>query len=397
VPEPRGPTVADIFRDGFPAYVQVHGPLPGEHYKAADAIRGCRTARMGGHVYACDACGHEHITYNSCRNRHCPQCQALARAHWVQKRMEELLPVPYFHVVFTIPAELNPFALRNKRAVYAILFHAVSETLLELARNKKHLGASIGFIAVLHTWGQNLMDHPHVHCVVPGGGIKNGAWVHGKGGFLFPVQVMGALFRGKFMAYFKKAVADRTIGFHGALAAYQNQGAYQNLLDALYATDWIVYAKPPFAGPQAVLKYLGSYTHRIAISNRRIRALEEGRVSFSWRSYADGNAVKTMTLTVPEFIRRFFLHVLPTGFRRIRYYGFLGNRARKTMLPLCRQALGAPAPETGKNEPPQTWVELCIQLTGTDPTICPICKTGRLKPAREISRAPPETTITYAA
>lgn len=384
------PTVADIFRQGFEGYCAEHRLLPADHYKAANAIMACRTAHLGGHVYRCDACGHEHIAYNSCRNRHCPQCQALARASWVQARMDELLPVPYFHAVFTLPPNLNPFALRNKKAFYALMFRAVSETLLELAGDKKRLGAAIGFIAILHTWGQNLMDHPHIHCVVPGGGLKNGRWKPCRTKFLFPIRVLSALFKGKFMAYFRQAVAENTIQRHGKLAEYNNPIAYHSLMDRLYAQDWVVYVKPPFAGPKAVLKYLGSYTHRIAISNRRIFSVEAGNVSFTWKDYTQNNARKVMTIPIQEFIRRFMLHVVPKGFVRIRHYGFLGNRTRNKAIETCRKALGVQRPVA--DEPldrSRSWVDICIRLTGNDPTFCPICGRGHLKPFREIAKASP--------
>jgi len=390
-------TVAAIFNQGFEDY-RSNQLLPIEHYKVANAIMACRTASLGGHVHKCDTCGHEHIAYNSCRNRHCPQCQALARAAWVEARMEDLLPVPYFHVVFTIPSELNPFALRNKEAFYPLMFKAVSETLLELAKDKKRLDAVMGFIAILHTWGQNLMDHPHIHCVVPGGGLQGNRWIHCKKRFLFPIPVMRTLFRGKLMAYFKKAVRDGDIQFHGTLEQYKNPIAFKTLLDNLYTQDWVVYVKPPFAGPKAVLKYLGSYTHRIAISNSRIISVKEGKVTFAWKDYADNNARKTMTLTLSEFIRRFLFHVVPKGFVRIRYYGFLGNRARKASITVCRKALGVRIkPETSHQTEKPSWVDVCIKLTGNDPTLCPMCETGHLKQIREIAASPPTYKSAKAA
>ena len=350
----------------------------------------CRTANLGGHVYQCDSCGHEHISYNSCRNRHCPQCQALARAAWVQARMDDLLPVPYFHAVFTIPSELNPFALRNKEVFYSLMFKAVSETLLELAKDKKRLGAIIGFIAVLHTWSQNLMDHPHIHCVVPGGGLLDHQWKSCKRKFLFPIQVLSALFKGKLMAFFKKAVADGDIQFHGDLTEHKDPIAFKPLMDDLYAKDWVVYVKPPFAGPKAVLKYLGSYTHRIAISNRRIISMKDGVVSFTWKDYVHGNARKVMHLPTSEFIRRFLLHVVPLGFVRIRHYGLLGNRTRKNSIAECRKALGVrKPPEDERQVVSRSWVDICKQLTGNDPTLCPICGKGHLKISREIKASPP--------
>jgi hypothetical protein len=297
--------LADVFRVGFREYAAQHAPLPAQHYKVVNALLSCHTSLLGGHIYRCEECGHEKISYNSCRNRHCPSCQGTARAQWVDNRMKELLPVPYFHVVFTIPSELNPFALRNKKAFYNILFKAASETLLTLAEDPKYLGAAIGFFAILHTWGQNLLDHPHLHCVVPAGGLAadGSRWKkipYGK--FLFPVKVMSALFRGKFLDFFKAAVRDKEILFHGVLEKYQDHGEFRALLDTLYNNPWVVYAKPPFAGPNAVLKYLGHYTHRIAIANSRLVDITDTHVSFKWkdavRSAARGGSSRIVKFCV---------------------------------------------------------------------------------------------------
>jgi predicted RNA-binding Zn-ribbon protein involved in translation (DUF1610 family) len=333
--------IADVFRAGFSSYCKEFGPIPKEHYDVANAITSCHTAIMGGHVYHCESCKNELISYNSCRNRHCPSCQAAARATWVEKRTGELLPVPYFHVVFTVPSQLNPFALRNKVILHSILFKAASETLLELGRDNRHLGAKTGFISILHTWGQNLLDHPHLHCIVPGGGLNDDSWVQSKSdNFLFPVAVIAALFRGKFMDYFKEAIKSGEIVFHGSLKLFeQDLNRLQNLISYLYTIDWVVYVKPPFGGPEAVIKYLGRYTHRIAIANSRILSLTDTHVTFRWKDYADGDKQKEMTLTISEFIRRFLLHVVPKGFVRIRYYGFLSTRTRKNNLQLCRDQL----------------------------------------------------------
>lgn len=387
--------LSDVFRVGFADYCSKERVLPLEHYKVANAIMSCHTAAQGGHVYYCGHCGHEAITYNSCRNRHCPSCQAAARAEWVDNRVEELLPVPYFHVVFTVPSELNPFALRNKQVFYNILFKAASETLRALAEQKKYLGADIGFIAVLHTWGQNLMDHPHLHCVVPAGGLSDdrSQWKSTPyKDFLFPVKVVSQLFRGKFLDLFRKAVDNKEILFHGTLQQYEaNPKAYRRLVDSLYKTEWVVYTKAPFGGPETVLKYLGRYTHRIAFSNSRITELTEETVSFKWKDYADNDRVKVMSLSHGEFIRRFLLHVLPTGFVRIRYFGFLGQAVKKERLQLCRELLGVlPLPGTIKKEDTtDTNVETRIEEI-PDKKVrwqCPICKTGHLILYREILRS----------
>ena len=306
--------IADVLKIGFARYEQTHHPLPPDQYKVVNAITACRTAVLGGHIDRCDHCSHERISYNSSRNRHCPKCQALARAQWVEQRMSDLLPVPYFHVVFTLPNQLNAFALRNKKAFYTLFFQAVSETLQTFAQDPKHLGAEIGFFTILHTWGQNLLDHPHIHCVLPGGGLINGSkWKSCKTNFIFPVKAMAALFKGKMVDYFKTAVENGVIECFGTLEPFKDKVTFKTLIDTLYKTDWVVYAKPPFAGPQAVLKYLGRYTHRVEIGNSRIVALSDKTVSFLWKDYADGNKQKTMTLSIVEFIRRFLLHVIPKG------------------------------------------------------------------------------------
>jgi hypothetical protein len=379
--------VADVFRIGFADYNSAFGPLQPDHYKAADAIMACRTSLLGGHIDRCDHCNHERISYNSCRNRHCPKCQALLRAQWVEHRISDLLPVHYFHVVFTIPEHLNAFALRNKKAFYSIFFQAVSETLQAFAHDEKYLGGEIAFFAVLHTWGQNLMDHPHIHCVIPGGALmENGCWKHCPKNFLFPIKPLSVLFKGKLLDYFKKAIETGDIELCGNLQQYKNLPVLQALIDTLYKTQWIVYVKPPFAGPKAVIKYLGRYTHRIAISNNRLVSMDEKNVAFKWKDYADGNRQKIMPLTIVEFIRRFMLHVIPTGFVRIRHYGFLSNRSRKVKLLECRKALGVkPVEQENSNEKQSRhWYDLVIQLTGVDPMICPVCKIGHMKKYKEI-------------
>jgi len=332
--------VADIFRENLDKI----GKISPEKWKVVNALISCRTAQLGGHVYRCDNCGHEIIAYNSCRNRHCPKCQGLARAKWLDNRMKELLPVEYFHVVFTIPDILNRTALCNKEVVYDILFRAVKETLLEASLNPKNIGARIGFLTILHTWGQNLLDHPHIHCVVPGGGLSDDgcSWISSKKGFLVSVKVLAKLFRGKFLDYLKRAFQDHKLHFYGENKELEMPRKFQKLIDQAYAKEWVVYVKKPFSGPKQVLQYLGKYTHRVAISNHRIIDVKDGRVIFKWRDYKDGNRMKTMSVSVEEFMRRFLLHVIPKGFVKIRFYGLLSNRNKKEMLIKCRELLHDP-------------------------------------------------------
>ena len=392
--------VADVFRKGFSNYCEEYGPLPKEHYRVANAMMSCHTAVMGGHVYCCDSCGHELISYNSCRNRHCPSCQGAARAQWVEKRIEELLPVPYFHVVFTIPLQLNPFVLRNKELCYTILFKAASETLLELAKDPRLLGAKNGFISVLHTWGQNLLDHPHLHCIVPNGGLNDDQWIAGKNqDFLFPTDVVITLFRGKCMSYFKEALLHGALLLHGELQLYENSNAQlQTLIDKCYAVKWNVHLEPPFGSPEQVVKYIGRYTHRVAISNNRIVALTDTEVTFRWKDYADKSRTKKMTLTHSEFIRRFLLHVLPKGFVRIRYYGFLGSRVRKQSLQFCRDQLCS-RDDVYRHESHQHNVAMlvCEPVTTKNGFICPHCGKGRMQKQRELFSTIQTESITSAA
>jgi hypothetical protein len=372
--------VADVFRDHGDAFLDRYGDtLSPERRRALRDIAACRTEALGGHVEECDRCGHQRIAYNSCRNRHCPKCQATAAAQWMEAREAELLPVEYFHVVFTLPPALAPIALQNPREVYNILFRAAAETLQQIAADPKHLGAEIGFLAVLHTWGQNLQHHPHVHCVVPGGGLSldGSHWVACRPGFFLPVRVLSRVFRGKFLALLGKVFDQGRLSFHGKLGVLADVGEFQRRLTASAQTEWVVYAKPPFGGPERVLKYLARYTHRVAISNRRLVALEDGEVQFQWKDYAHGGGPKTMTLKAIEFIRRFLLHVLPSGFVRIRHYGFLANRVCREKLALCRALLRVETtPEPVAPEPaaaPQETVE------GQAVTkVCPSCGVGRM-------------------
>ena len=306
------------------------------------ALASCRSAALGAHRLACDHCGHNQVAYNSCRNRHCPKCQAGARGEWLEARRADLLPVGYFHVVFTLPASLAQLAWQNKRVMYEALFCASAETLQEIAADPKHLGAKIGFLAVLHTWGQNLLHHPHVHCVVPGGGLAadESRWVACRANFFLPVRVLSRVFRGKYLARLRQAYRRGELSFHGDLARHASPAAFEAWLKQSYLTDWVVYAKPPFGGAEQVLKYLARYTHRVAISNDRLLSMEGDQVTFRWKDYARGQRWRTMTLAATEFIRRFLLHVLPSGFMRIRHYGFLANCHAQAKLDVCRRLLG---------------------------------------------------------
>src|SRR3989449_4677735 len=341
--------VADVFRRYGEAYRQKHGAsMSTGQRRVMTAIEVCRTAALGGHLEQCDECGHQRICYCSCRNRHCPKCQSLARAEWIEKRQSELLDCEYFHVVFTIPEQIAAIAYQNKELVYGILFRATAETLRTIAADPKHLGAEIGFFAVLHTWGQNLLHHPHLHCVVPGGGISadGSRWISCRPGFFLPVRVLSRLFRRLFLEDLDKAFHSGKLRFFHSLEALQNPQEFDRYLAPVRKAEWVVYAKPPFAGPQQVLDYVGRYTHRVAISNNRLLHMEQDRVTFQWNDYRHNQRQKTMTLSAEEFIRRFLIHVLPEGFQRIRYYGFLGNRYRQQNRARCRQLLAMTAPES---------------------------------------------------
>jgi hypothetical protein len=382
--------VADIIRGHGEAFLGAYGDtLSPEQRRALIDLPRCRTAALGGHVEECEQCGHRQVAYNSCRNRHCPKCQANAAARWVEARAAELLPVPYFHVVFTLPAALAPIALQNPRVVYDLLFRAAAETLLQIAADPEHLGAGIGFLAVLHTWGQNLQHHPHVHCVVPGGGLAPDGprWVSCPDGFFLPVKVLGRVFRGKFLAGLRAAFDRGKLAFHGRLAALADADGFGRRLSATTRADWVVYAKPPFGGPEQVLKYLARYTHRVAISNHRLLDLEGGRVRFRYKDYARGGKRRTTELTASEFLRRFLQHVLPTGFVRIRSYGFLANRCRREKAALCRELLGAPA--TSEGEPPCCGDGPAVGITPVRClTLCPACGEGRMVVIAEVPPAP---------
>lgn len=334
--------VADIIRKAGNSFIEKNRQhLSWPHLKVLKAIRDCRTASLGGHLDRCSRCGHQAISYNSCRNRHCPKCQTSAREQWLTKRSEDLLPVPYFHLVFTIPHELSALALQNKKAVYGLLFRATAETLLEIGADPKHLGAELGFLSILHTWGQSLQHHPHIHCVIPAGGLApdGSCWIRSPPGFFLPVRVLSAVFRGKFVDGLKRLFRRGKLGFHGSLRNLAQPKLFRSFLRQLFRQKWVVYAKRPFGGPKYVLQYLARYTHRVAISNHRLIAFEDSKVTFRWKDYAHGNKKRKMTVTADEFLRRFLLHVLPRGFVRIRSFGFLANRCRATKISLCRTLL----------------------------------------------------------
>ena len=377
---PVGLEVADIFRQVGPAYRAEHaGALSLGQRRVMSAIEQCRTAALGGHVEQCDSCGHQRIAFNSCRNRHCPKCQSLVRAQWLEDRQTELLPVEYFHVVFTVPQEIAAIAYQNKTVVYDILFRATAETLRTIAGDAKHLGAEIGFIAILHTWGQNLLHHPHLHCVVPGGGVApNGErWISCRPGFFLPVRVLSRLFRRLFIAQLQLAFDHGELQFFNSLEALSNRVAFAKHLAPATRAEWVVYAKPPFGGPKQVLEYLGRYTHRVAISNNRLREFSDGAVTFAWKDYRHESRNKTMRLDAHEFIRRFLLHVLPSGFQRIRHYGLLANRYREVRLNQCRDLLAAPAPAVVPLDA-EDYRDRYQRLTGVSLRDCPHCGHGQM-------------------
>jgi hypothetical protein len=375
-----GPEVADIFRRYGAAYRESHGAsLCIAQRRVMSAIELCRTAALGGHVERCDYCDHQRICYNSCRDRHCPKCQSLARAQWLDDRRSELLDTQYFHVVFTIPQSIAAIALQNKEIVYGILFRAASETLRTIAADPKHLGAQIGFFAVLHTWGQALFHHPHLHCVVPGGGISPDGtrWISCRRKFFLPVLVLACLFRRLFLDYLRKAFDAGDLQFFSSLESLRTRDAFLRHIAPIQKKDWVVYAKRPFAGPEQVLKYVARYTHRIAISNNRLLDIDDGKVQFRWKDYRNGHRQKTMTLGADEFIRRFLLHVLPDGFQRIRYFGFLANRYRAEKLALCRQLMQM-SPPTATRKVSMDYRDRYEVLTGVSLKTCPLCRCGTM-------------------
>ena len=388
--------VADLIRAAGPAFIERSRTwLTRLHLKVLTAIERCRTAALGGHLDECTHCGHRAISYNSCRNRHCPKCQANARDLWIEARSRELLPTRYVHIVFTVPHELAPLALQNKKVVYDLLIRTSAETLLAIARDSRHLGAEIGFFSVLHTWNQKLEHHPHVHCVVPAGGLApdHTRWITPRYQFFLPIGVLSRVFRGKFVAGLRQALAKGELGFHGTLKPLARPKVFSSFLRQLFRQDWVVYSKRPFGGPQHALRYLGRYTHRVAISNHRLVSLVDDKVTFRWRDSAHKNKQRLLSLPVEEFLRRFLLHVLPKGFVRIRHFGFLSTRKRAALLPLCFQLLGAAVQQ------PTTRTDAAQEHTAVWPCPCcggPMRMLERLSAAQLRLRSPPEP-LTYAA
>jgi hypothetical protein len=357
--------VADIIRAAGKDFIEKQRSwLTGLHRKVLSAIERCRTAALGGHRDRCSRCGHiVAISYNSCRNQHCPKCLNNARKKWLSARQRELLAVPYMHLVFTLPHTLSSLVLHNKKLLYSLLFRASAATLLEIAADPKHLGAEIGFFSVLHTWGQNLLHHPHLHCVIPAGGLapNHKSWVRPKYRFFLPCGVLRRVFRGKFISGLKRAFGNGELCLPGELQSLADWKAFHSFLRTLHQHQWVVYAKQPFGGPNHVLNYLARYTHRVAISNHRLVALSDGKVTFRWKDYAHGSQQKLMTISIEEFLRRFLLHVLPSGFVRIRFFGFMANRRRVSLLPLCESLVGPnlqrePSSEASKAIKQPTWI-----------------------------------------
>ena len=379
--------VADVVRQyGAASLARYGSTVSPEPHRALRAMAVCRTAALGGHATQCEQCGHGEITYNSCGNRHCPKCPGRVQAAWLAAREAELLDVPYVHVVFTLPHLLSPLALQNPRVMYTLLFQAVAETLLTVARDPHHLGADIGFLAVLHTWGQTLHHHPHLHCVVPGGGLSPDGtqWRACRPTFFLPVRVLSRVFRRLFLTGLPQAYTAGALTLEGRCHPLTEHARWQQFLNPLRATEWVVYAKPPVGGPGPVLKYLARYTHRVAISNRRLLALADGRVTFRWKDYAHGNRHRLMTLDAVEFIRRFLLHILPAGFQRLRHYGLLANRGRQAKLKRCRVLLQQPVSATPPVSPDTTAAPAPDQPAA----VWPACQRGRISWVETLRRPP---------
>jgi hypothetical protein len=354
--------VADIIRRAGSRFIERYrGSLTWAQLKALRAIERCRTAALGGHRDQCLRCGHQVISYNSCRNRHCPKCQTNAREKWLLARRRELLPVCYFHLVFSLPHSLVPLVWQNKKLLFSLLFETSAATLLEVAADPARLGAEIGFLSILHTWGQTLQRHPHIHCVVSGGGLSpdHEGWIRSPPNFCLPVRVLSRVFRGTFVAGLRQAFQGRQLVFHGECQSLVHEEAFAAFLRTLFRKDWVVYAKPPFGGPEHVLQYLARYTHRVAISNHRLLSVDGDHVTFRWKDYAHHSKCRAMTLTLEEFLRRFLQHVLPKGLPRIRYFGWLANRRRRELLPLCRTLLAATAPTAVPSTNSETAVWQC--------------------------------------
>jgi hypothetical protein len=379
--------LADVVRAHGAAYRRTHR-LTSVQHRALRAIAACRTAVLGGHRETCDHCGATRLTYNSCRNRHCPKCQTLPKERWLAARKADLLPIPYFHIVFTLPHDLNALAQGNPRLMYALLFRAAADTLLAFGHDPRHLGGTIGITAILHTWGQNLSQHLHLHCLVTGGALaRDGSrWITGRSSFLFPVRALSTVFRAKYLAGLQSAFAAGQLTVAGRTADLADHRAVIAFLGRLRRVDWIVYTRRPFAGPEPVLDYLGRYTHRVALSNDRLVDHRDGRVQFRWKDYTDHDRVKVMTVETDEFLRRFLLHVVPRGFMRIRHFGLLANRTRQRTLRRCRELLVAAPPGAVHAE---SATALVLRLTGIDLARCPVCGLGQMQITATIQGAPP--------
>jgi predicted Zn-ribbon and HTH transcriptional regulator len=373
--------VADIFRAFSEVYCKKHN-LPLSHLKVMHAIQVCRTAALGGHRERCDSCGFERNAYNSCRNRHCPKCQALTKAKWLERRKAELLSVKYFHNVFTLPHEINPLARCNKKVLYSLLFKAVADTLEEFAANT---GGKIGFIAILHTWDQKLLSHLHIHCLIPAGFLSfdRSSWIHTKNDFLFSVKALSKVFRGKFIDFLRNSYKDGSLEFPSFVSHLRTEKGFSCLINQLWKKEWYVYSKESFSEPEYVLDYLGRYTHRVAIANHRIARIDTNLVTFWYKDRSDGEKRKTIPIAAEEFIRRFLLHVLPHSFMRIRYYGFMANRCRKENLVLCKKLIGLEDKPVETHE--EGVQEIMLKLTGVDILACPCCEKGRMRKGAELS------------
>ena len=377
--------LAAIIRQYKTSFIVKHQPLK-QHLSVLNALEKCRTAALGGHVDECDKCGHLRISYNSCRNRHCPKCQQTNKERWILARQQQLLPVSYFHVVFTLPQEMNSWCMHYPKQMYDLLFAASHQTIAAFANDEKHLGGTAGMISVLHTWGQNLSLHPHIHIVIPGGGIApSGCWKNAKnkGRYLFPVKAMSIVFKNKYMEGFLKWLKE------------QNKNMDPSLRKTLYNKNWVVYAKSPFGGPAQVIEYLGRYTHKVVISNHRLVSTDDDKVSFRYKDYADGSKQKTMTLKAEEFLRRFCLHILPPGFRKIRYYGFMAN-VHSALLQVQQQEMGV-AVQTGKEIKKISWKVIAKEKLNYDADRCPVCKKGTMVTLLHFdAHAPPDAASLQA-
>lgn len=383
------PEVQDIFSKYGTEYRKNH-KLTFSQLKAMSAIQKCRTSELGGHVDICDSCGNTQISYNSCRNRHCPKCQSLSKERWIENQKINLLNIGYFHAVFTIPDTLNLMVYQNQRVLYTLLFKAVAETLTELASDKKYLGAKLGFTSILHTWGQNLMHHPHIHCIIPSGGLSSaGKWINSRKKFFLPVKVLSRKFRGKFLYYLKQLYYQDKLEFHGSQEYLTNKNEFENLLSSIYSKEWIVYCKPPFKDAACVVEYLGRYTHRVAISNKRIVSIANDKVTFKWRDYKDNSKCKVMTISANEFIRRFLIHILPNRFMKIRHYGLLGNRNKATKLKICKQLTNTPV----LLKESLSTNQLIQKIIGKDLSKCPRCGSDKLIRRTCFSKSPPKSSL----